>query len=48
MKALLDAKYLEVRDASRGWPEWQFTGAEGKKIVWPDYVKKAKGKTKSK
>ncbi len=51
LKALLDAEYLEVRDASPTWPAWKFTGAEGKKIVWPDYAKpkgkgKATGKTK--
>lgn len=49
LKALLDAKYLEVRDASPGWPAWKFTGAEGRKIVWPDYAKsKGKGKAPAK
>lgn len=49
MKELLDAKYREVRDASPSWPAWKFTGAEGKKIVWPDYVKsKEKGKARAK
>jgi hypothetical protein len=42
MKALIEAKYLEVRAESPTWPAWKFTGSEGKKIVWPDYVKKPK------
>lgn len=42
MKALLTAKYHEVRAESPSWPAWEFTGSEGKKIVWPDYVKKPK------
>ncbi len=44
MKALLLAKYHEVRDESPTWPDWKFTGAEGKRISWPDYVKKGKAK----
>lgn len=40
LKALLLAKYREVRAESPTWPAWQFTGAEGKRIEWPDYVKK--------
>lgn len=40
MKEKLLAKYHEVRDESPTWPEWKFTGSEGRKIVWPDYVKK--------
>jgi arylsulfatase A len=43
MKAALEKKYHEVREKSPTWPAWKFTGAEGKRIVWPDYVKK-KGK----
>ncbi|MBX7211844.1 MAG: sulfatase-like hydrolase/transferase [Verrucomicrobiaceae bacterium] len=42
MKALLTAKYHDVRDESPTWPAWKFTGSEGRKIVWPDYVKKPK------
>jgi arylsulfatase A len=42
LKALLQAKYHEVRDQSPVWPAWKFTGAEGKRIQWPDYVKKPK------
>ena len=42
LKTLLEAKYAEVRDESPIWPDWKFSGAEGKKIVWPDYVKKPK------
>ena len=38
LKALLVAKYREVRDESPTWPAWTFTGAEGRKIEWPDYV----------
>lgn len=40
MKAMLEAHYAEVRAESPPWPAWQFTGSEGKKIEWPDYVKK--------
>ncbi len=42
MKALLKAKYAEVVAESPMWPEWKFTGSEGKKIEWPDYVKNKK------
>jgi arylsulfatase A len=42
MKALLEAKYTEVKAESPAWPAWTFTGSEGKKIEWPDYVKKKK------
>lgn len=42
LKTLLQAKYREVRDQSPTWPAWKFTGAEGKRIQWPDYVKKPK------
>lgn len=40
LKALLEAKYREVRAESPVWSAWKFTGAEGKKIEWPDYWKK--------
>ena len=26
------------------WPAWKNPGTEGKRIVWPDYVKKPKAK----
>lgn len=42
MKELLQAKYADVKAEAPMWPAWKFTGAEGKKIVWPDYVKKKK------
>jgi hypothetical protein len=38
----LEQKYLDVRNESPIWPNWKFTGAEGKKIQWPDYVTKKK------
>jgi arylsulfatase A len=45
MKSLLLARYREVRGESPTWPAWQFTGAEGKRIEWPDYwTKKRAGK----
>lgn len=44
MTLLLTQKYKEVRAESPIWPAWKFTGIEGKHIVWPDYVKKAKAK----
>lgn len=47
LKALLQAKYHEVRAESPTWPAWQFTGAEGKRIEWPDYwTKRQSGKNK--
>ena len=42
LKPLLQAKYAEVQKESPIWPAWKFTGAEVKKIVWPDYVKNKK------
>lgn len=42
MKARLAAKYHDVRDESPTWPAWTFTGVEGRRIQWPDYVKKRK------
>jgi len=48
MTHLLTTKYEEVRAESPIWPTWKFTGSEGKKIVWPDYVLKAKGAAKAK
>jgi arylsulfatase A len=48
MREELLRKYLEVREESPIWPDWKFTGAEGKRIEWPDYVKKRKGNVKSK
>lgn len=42
LKRLLEAKYAEVQAESPMWPAWKFTGAEGKRIEWPDYVKKKK------
>lgn len=47
LKAMLLAKYHEVRAESPTWPAWQFTGAEGRRIEWPDYwLKRQKGKKK--
>ncbi|MDB6007135.1 MAG: N-acetylgalactosamine-6-sulfatase, partial [Prosthecobacter sp.] len=42
LKSLLQTKYTEVQRESPTWPEWKFTGTEGKKIEWPDYVKQKK------
>jgi arylsulfatase A len=44
LKGLLQRKYQEVRGEYPTWPAWKFTGAEGKKIVWPDYAKKRQNK----
>lgn len=44
MSEQLTQKYLEVRAESPIWPNWTFTGAEGKRIQWPDYVTKKKMK----
>ncbi|MDO8941536.1 MAG: sulfatase-like hydrolase/transferase, partial [Desulfobacterales bacterium] len=44
LKGLLEAKYREVRNEAPTWPAWKFTGAEGRKIVWPDYAKKPAAK----
>ena len=46
LKALIEEKYREVQKATPTWPAWKFTGAEGKRIEWPDYVPKKKGKGK--
>jgi arylsulfatase A len=46
LKTLLEAKYREVRTESPTWPAWKFTGAEGKRIVWPDYAKSRKAAKK--
>ncbi|MBK8094675.1 MAG: sulfatase [Verrucomicrobiaceae bacterium] len=46
LKKLLQAKYAEVQAESPAWPAWEFTGSEGKKIQWPDYVKKKQAKAK--
>ncbi|MBM3892151.1 MAG: arylsulfatase, partial [Verrucomicrobia bacterium] len=48
LKALLQAKYQEVRAESPTWPAWKFTGAEGKRIEWPDYWKKRQAAKKKK
>ena len=40
LRKILEKKYREVREESPLWPAWKFTGSEGRKIVWPDYVKK--------
>ena len=39
LRKLLETKYFEVREESPIWPAWKFTGAEGKKIEWPEYWK---------
>lgn len=46
LKAMLEAKYREVRAEAPTWPAWTFTGAEGKRIVWPDYAKTRKAAKK--
>jgi arylsulfatase A len=46
LKALLEAKYREVRAESPTWPAWKFTNAEGQRIQWPDYVKKRRPASK--
>ena len=46
LKAMLQAKYHGVRDESPTWPAWKFTGAEGKRIEWPEYTKKRKAAKK--
>jgi len=46
LRELLQAKYAEVKKESPVWPAWKFTGAEGKKIEWPDYVKGKKAAPK--
>lgn len=42
LKTALIAKYHEVREEGRTWPEWKFTGSEGKKIIWVDTATKPK------
>lgn len=43
LKTLLTAKSHAVRDESPVWPAWTFTGAEGRQIEWPEYVKRKQG-----
>jgi arylsulfatase A-like enzyme len=47
MKAALEKKYREVRAECPTWPAWKNPGLEGKRIIWPDYVKKGKAKAKA-
>jgi arylsulfatase A len=42
LRTKLQPLYEQVRAESPTWPAWKFTGAEGKKIQWPDYVTKKK------
>jgi hypothetical protein len=42
LKALLEAKYAEVKNESPCGRPGSSPAAEGKKIEWPDYVKKKK------
>lgn len=42
LRGLLQTKYADVRAESPTWPEWKFTGAEGKRIEWPAYTKRPK------
>ena len=42
LRAKLQPLYEQIRAESPSWPTWKFTGTEGKKIVWPDYVAKKK------
>lgn len=46
LRALMEAKYREVRAESPAWPAWKFTGVEGKKIQWPDYWLNRRAKKK--
>ena len=48
LRAVLQPLYEQVRAESPIWPAWKFTGAEGKKIQWPDYVNKKKAAAKKK
>ena len=48
LKALMEAKYREVRAESPLWPDWQSPGIEGRRIAWPDYVLQRQGKGKAK
>lgn len=46
LKAMLEAKYRQVRDESPTWPAWKCVGYEGKRIEWPDYAKQRKAAKK--
>ncbi|MGE3777816.1 MAG: sulfatase-like hydrolase/transferase [Pirellulaceae bacterium] len=48
LRAVLQTKYREVRDESPVWPAWKFTGAEGRKIVWPEYTRQKKARAAAK
>ncbi|MEQ1859023.1 MAG: arylsulfatase, partial [Chthoniobacteraceae bacterium] len=45
LRARLQSLYEQVRAESPTWPAWKFTGVEGKKIKWPDYVTKKRPAT---
>lgn len=40
MRALLEAKYREVRAETPLWPHWKFVNLESEQIVWPPDDKK--------
>lgn len=42
MRQKMEKLYLEVREESPHWPEWQWPRYEGERIEWPEYSRKAK------
>ncbi|NJN05933.1 MAG: hypothetical protein HC814_05550, partial [Rhodobacteraceae bacterium] len=48
MRAVLEAKYREVRDETPVWPHWKHVNLESQMIVWPDYYLQKKAAPKKK
>jgi arylsulfatase A len=48
LRAVLEAKYREVRAETPTWPHWAFTNLDSAMIVWPDYHLKKKAAPKKK
>jgi arylsulfatase A len=46
MRALLEAKYREVRAETPTWPHWKHVNLDADMIVWPDYYLKKKAAPK--
>ncbi len=44
MKKQLQQYYLEVREESPSWTEWKWPRYEGKRIKWPEYIKRKRKK----
>jgi len=48
LRSKMEKLYLEVREESPRWPDWEWPRYEGNRIEWPAYSKKGKAKAKAK